>query len=352
MARTVEDATDNRCHYLSGINGTLAAMTITNDFDFLVGSWDVEHHRLTRPLSGSTHWLTSTESQASARVYLDGAVSVDEITFPEARASGMSLRLYDAQRGEWSIRWVSSRDGLVGPAVTGGWVHGPDGPRCRLVGDELPQDGRPTRMTYEWDRITPSGARWQQAYSVDGEQTWEKNWEMVFRRTSEEPHDMAADHLDKVTSDFDFLTGTWRVRHRKLRSRLTGCTDWDELESAFVARTHMNGLVSIDEGPLVGVDGTSYRGMTFRTYDVGAGEWVLHWLDSRYLAMDRTPVRGRFVDGVGDFLAEDHHDGTPIIVRYRWTVLGEDKATWEQAFSTDDGTTWEVNWEMEETRVA
>ena len=51
--------------------------------------------------------------------------------------------------------------------------------------------------------------------------------------------------------------------------------------------------------------------MTFRTYDVAAGEWALHWLDSRTLQMDTTPVRGRFVDGVGEFVAEDHHEGVP-----------------------------------------
>jgi hypothetical protein len=239
----------------------------------------------------------------------------------------------------------------VGPPVAGRFEDGPDGRYCRLVGDEVARDGRPTRMTYEWDRITPTSARWQQAYSFDGEQTWEKNWEMRFTRTAAEPEPLAQDHLAKVTSDFDFLTGTWRVQHRKLRSRLTGCTDWDRFESSFEARTHLNGLVSVDEGPLMGVDGSAYRGMTFRTYDVAAGEWLLHWFDSRSLQWDRTPVRGRFVDGVGEFVAEDQHAGIPILCRFRWTVYSPEKAGWEQAFSTDDGATWEVNWEMVETRV-
>ena len=317
---------------------------ISNDFDFLAGTWDVEHHRLT---VGSTGWTTSTGSRAAAYRLLDGGVSLDEITFPSAGASGLSIRVFVPERREWEIRWVSSRDGLVGPPVVGAFVGG----ECRLVGDELPQDGRPTRMTYEWDRITPTSARWQQAYSFDGERTWEKNWEMRFTRTAAEPEPLPQDHLAKLTSDFDFLTGTWRVQHRKLRSRLTGCTDWDEFESSFEARTHLNGLVSVDEGPLQGVDGSAYRGMTFRTYDVAAGEWLLHWFDSRSLQWDRTPVRGRFVDGVGEFVAEDQHAGIPILCRFRWTVYSPEKAGWEQAFSTDDGATWEVNWEMVETRV-
>jgi len=327
---------------------------ISTDFDFLVGTWDVEHHRLVAPLSGSTEWVTSSDSRAAARTYLDGAVCVDEITFPAAGASGMSLRLYSAERDEWSIRWVSSRDGLVGPPVHGRWEGDRHERHCRLVGDEVPQDGRPVRMTYEWSDITPADARWQQAYSVDGERTWEKNWEMRFHRTSDGVIDVPGDHLPKVTSDFDFLTGTWRVQHRKLRSRLTGCTDWDEYESEFDARTHLKGLVSIDEGALASTDPehpSPYRGMTFRTYDVAAGEWVLHWFDSRTLQMDETPVRGRFDGGVGEFVAEDHHDGIPILCRYRWTVHSAEWASWDQAFSTDDGRTWETNWVMEETRV-
>jgi hypothetical protein len=322
-------------------------MTLANDFDFLAGTWDVEHHRLV----AATDWATTGDSRAAAYRYLDGGVSLDETTFPTSGASGMSVRVFVTERDEWEIRWVSSGDGLVGPPVAGRFEDGPDGRYCRLVGDEVPRDGRPTRMTYEWDRITPTSARWQQAYSFDGEQTWEKNWEMRFTRTAAEPEPLAQDHLAKVTSDFDFLTGTWRVQHRKLRSRLTGCTDWDRFESSFEARTHLNGLVSVDEGPLMGVDGSAYRGMTFRTYDVAAGEWLLHWFDSRSLQWDRTPVRGRFVDGVGEFVAADQHAGIPILCRFRWTVYSPEKAGWEQAFSTDDGATWEVNWEMVETRV-
>jgi hypothetical protein len=322
--------------------------TISRDFDFLAGTWDVEHDR--------PQTVDLTDSRAAAYRLVAGGVSLDEITFPSTAASGLSIRVFVPERNEWEIRWVSSRDGLVGPPVTGRFEEGPDGPSCRLVGDEIPQDGRAdglaTRMTYEWDRITPTSARWQQAYSFDGERTWEKNWEMRFTRTAADPQPLPQAHLAKATSDFDFLTGTWRVQHRKLRSRLTGCTDWDEFESSFEARTHLNGLVSVDEGALTGLDGAEYRGMTFRTYDVAAGAWLLHWFDSRSLQWDRTPVRGRFVDGVGEFVAEDEHAGTPILCRFRWTVYSPEKAGWEQAFSTDDGATWEVNWEMVETRVA
>ena len=38
--------------------------------------------------------------------------------------------------------------------------------------------------------------------------------------------DIENDGKHDPVRDFDFLFGYWRVAHRKLRSRLTGCTDW------------------------------------------------------------------------------------------------------------------------------
>jgi hypothetical protein len=43
-------------------------------------------------------------------------------------------------------------------------------------------------------------------------------------------------------------------------------------------------------------------------------------------------------------------NGCPIKVRFDWTP-GETSARWEQAFSYDDGQTWEQNWVMSFTRV-
>lgn len=62
------------------------------------------------------------------------------------------------------------------------------------------------------------------------------------------------------------------------------------------------------------------------------------------------PVTGRFEGATGDFLGPDTHNGIPVVVRYRWTVLSEDACRWEHALSPDDGKTWETNWYMEMSR--
>ena len=43
-------------------------------------------------------------------------------------------------------------------------------------------------------------------------------------------------------------------------------------------------------------------------------------------------------------------DGKPVKVVYRWEKQGAGSARWEQAFSYDDGKTWETNWVMEMTK--
>ena len=46
--------------------------------------------------------------------------------------------------------------------------------------DEL--DGKPIRVVFRWTDITPTSARWEQAFSADGGKTWETNWRMTMTR--------------------------------------------------------------------------------------------------------------------------------------------------------------------------
>ncbi|WP_269716149.1 hypothetical protein [Caulobacter sp. NIBR2454] len=44
-------------------------------------------------------------------------------------------------------------------------------------------EGRPIRARYTWSDIAADSARWSQAYSLDGGETWETNWVMAFVRS-------------------------------------------------------------------------------------------------------------------------------------------------------------------------
>jgi hypothetical protein len=146
------------------------------DFDFLHGHWTVEHRRLRHRLVGADEW-DSFAGPARCWSVLGGVGNVDEIELPPLSAVGMTVRLFDPSAGHWSLHWVSSLTGTFEPAVIGGF----DGPVGRFYGDDV-HDRRPIRVRYVWDEITDSSARWQQAFSVDGEHTWETNWVMCFTR--------------------------------------------------------------------------------------------------------------------------------------------------------------------------
>ena len=148
--------------------------------------------------------------------------------------------------------------------------------------------------------------------------------------------------------DFDFFVGRWKIHNRRLAERLRGGAAWDEFEATCVARPLPGGLGNEDE---YHTDfGGGFIGVTFRLFDRTAGLWSLYWADSRRGVLD-PPVVGSFTGDVGTFEGTDTFEGRPIRVRFVWTRLLPGRARWEQAFSADDGRTWETNWVMEMSRV-
>ncbi len=151
--------------------------------------------------------------------------------------------------------------------------------------------------------------------------------------------------------DFDFLVGDWRVHHRRLKERLAGCREWVEFDGTSSLRVLMGGWANVDDN-MLNLPGGAYRGVSLRSYDPKTGQWAIWWLDGRNPFGELDPaVKGRFVDGVGTFYAEDTFKGRPIRVRFIWENITPTSAHWEQAFSTDGGKTWETNWVNDFTRV-
>jgi hypothetical protein len=159
------------------------------------------------------------------------------------------------------------------------------------------------------------------------------------------PVDMSGVH------DFDFLAGTWRVHHRRLKERLTGSHEWIDFDGTQTAQLLMDGSANMDDNVLEMPTGT-YRGVTLRAYDPKTGYWQIWWLDGRNPHADLDPpMRGRFEHGVGTFYADDTLRGMPIKERFIWQNLSPTKSHWEQAFSADGGKTWETNWTSDFERI-
>ena len=152
---------------------------------------------------------------------------------------------------------------------------------------------------------------------------------------------------ESTARDFDFWIGSWHVLPRWLRERLVGSDEWEEFEATSVARLLLDGLGNEDEFR-TDHDG-GFIGMSFRFFDPTTKRWAIYWADSRRPGVLDPPVFGAFSGDVGVFKGKDTFAGRPIHVRFVWSGVTTPTPRWEQAFSDDNGATWETNWVMEFT---
>lgn len=152
--------------------------------------------------------------------------------------------------------------------------------------------------------------------------------------------------LATAPTDFDFVIGDWHVRHRRLKQRLVDCREWDEFEGEMSTCKILGGFGNIEDNRLAFPEG-EFRAVALRSFDAASGKWSIWWLDGRFPGRIDVPVVGEFKHGVGTFLASDSFDGRAITVRFLWSQSNPDALRWEQAFSTDEGQSWETNWTMD-----
>lgn len=160
--------------------GTATAEDLSGakDFDFEFGDFNV-HHRMKRPTG---EWV-EFEGTSNTRPILGGLGNVEDNVFhrPQGDTRGVALRTYDPATATWAIWWVDSRTphGALDPPVKGRFVKG--------VGNfysDGEMNGKPMRTRFTWSNITPTSARWEQAFSYDAGKTWDTNWVMEFRRVT------------------------------------------------------------------------------------------------------------------------------------------------------------------------
>lgn len=154
---------------------TMARTGGVHDFDYFAGGWITHQRRLKKRGAGAHEWETFPATLCM-REYLEGKATVDELYFPAKGWSGLTLRTFDVKKHQWSIYWVSSATGRMGPPVVGGF-HGSHG---EFYGEDT-DAGRPVKVRFIWNKIDHDHARWVQAFSYDN-RTWETNWTADFVR--------------------------------------------------------------------------------------------------------------------------------------------------------------------------
>ena len=147
------------------------------DFDFLHGSWRVQHRRLVGRLVGSTEWQAFGGTCTCAPV-LGGQGNVDDnlVNLPDGPYRAVTVRSFDATTGQWAIWWLDGRHPhRFDVPMVGGFAGGQG---VFLADDHL--DGRPIKVRFLWRRNAAGLPEWEQAFSGDGGKEWEVNWVMEF----------------------------------------------------------------------------------------------------------------------------------------------------------------------------
>src|SRR5213083_1559175 len=119
-----------------------------------------------------------------------------------------------------------------------------------------------------------------------------------------------------------------------------------EFDSASEDNNIVGGVANMDiysSTEFPGQEGKLFQGITLRLFNLKTRLWSLYWVASNTGVLD-PPVVGSFENNVGHFFCKDTFKGKPIIVMFRWDARNKDRPVWSQAFSSDDGKTWEWNW--------
>jgi hypothetical protein len=149
--------------------------------------------------------------------------------------------------------------------------------------------------------------------------------------------------------DFNFNIGSWKTQLSRLKEPLNGSTAWVKYEGTTLVREVMGGRANLVELDVAGEAGR-IEGVLLRLYNPQTRQWSLNFASMRNGTMT-PPMVGGFKDGRGEFFAKDTFNDKPILVRFVITKLTPTTCRFEQAFSADDGKTWEVNWIATDTRV-
>ncbi|MES2111275.1 MAG: hypothetical protein V4577_21145 [Bacteroidota bacterium] len=163
----------------------------------------------------------------------------------------------------------------------------------------------------------------------------------------------ARQHADTAkrdgSRDFDFEIGNWKTHLKRLKSPLSGTTEWIEYDGTTVVHKIWGGKANMVE---LEVDGPSghFQGLNLRLYNPEARQWSLNFAGSRGGVITQ-PTIGEFKNGRGEFYDQEAFNGRTIFVKFIITKVSANLVHFEQSFSDDGGKTWEVNWIADDTRV-
>jgi len=91
--------------------------------------------------------------------------------------------------------------------------------------------------------------------------------------------------------------GKWEIHNKKLKSRLSNCTEWTEFEALAECHKILKGFGNIDSYRTL-FDNVPFEAMSLRLFNPKTRLWSIYWADSNVVVLD-VPVVGSFDGKIG-----------------------------------------------------
>jgi hypothetical protein len=122
-----------------------------NDFDYLVGSWNIRNRTLKEPLVGSNKWDEFDATQEFRQILLGlGNFDIFHTEFDGKPFEGLTVRLFDPQTHLWTIYWADSNAVKLDSGKVGSF----DGDVGEFFGREVVAN-KDVIVKFHWDKRNP-----------------------------------------------------------------------------------------------------------------------------------------------------------------------------------------------------
>jgi hypothetical protein len=325
-----------------------AARDGRHDFDFHFGIWKTHISRLTHSAAGSPKWATLDGTVAVRKIW-NGRANLEELEAggPTGHFEDLGLFVYNPAAHQWSITFAGSNDGALGsPPSVGEFRNG----RGEFFDEEI-RNGKPVIVRIIWSNIKRDSHDFEQAFSSDGGRTWETDFRASLTRLrGGDPviPPVASGDPDGQNA-FAFAEGKWHERTSRLLHPLMGSKTWIKMDGVSVDKKIWNGRANLVELESDGPKG-HLELLSLRLYNPQTRTWNLYFATSP-VGVVSDAMTGSFKNGHGVFFSNDTLNGRAIMVRFRVDSFSPTSARSDQAFSSDGGKTWEVNWINDYSRI-
>ena len=149
-----------------------AARDGAHDFDFDMGRWHTQSHRLMHPLSDASDWV-DLEGETNVTPIWGGKGNLAEYKAqgPNGPLELIAIRLFNPKTQQWAVNFATPGVGMLGIPGVGDAQDG----RMTFY-DQEDFNGRQIWVRFRIWPIDQDHAQSEQAFSADGGKSWEVNW--------------------------------------------------------------------------------------------------------------------------------------------------------------------------------